>query len=179
MNTPRDMPSMLAALLAALVPLAACTVDVRNEESGRRAEVDIRTPVGDLSVRTDVDPRDTGLRVYPGARAARDDDPDSARVSIGSSWFGLDVVAANFQSTDAPERVADFYRNEMKTHGDVIVCRGDVDFAKGRVICREDASSRHVQLAVGTEARHRIVDVKPSGSGSEFALVYIRTQGER
>ncbi len=45
MSTARHTYSKLAAILAAVLPLAACTVDVRDEESGGKAEVDIRTPV--------------------------------------------------------------------------------------------------------------------------------------
>ena len=181
MSTARHTHSMLAAILAAVLPLAACTVDVRDEESGGKAEVDIRTPVGALSVRTDVGAPDTGLRLYPGAtpRRDRDDDPQSADVSIGGAWFGVKVVAANFESRDEPGEIVDFYRDEMKAYGAVTECRGDIDHRRGRMVCQEDASSRDIQLAVGTEERQRIVSVKPRGSGSEFALVYIRTGGER
>lgn len=160
--------------------LAACSVDVRNGEPGGRAEVDVRSPVGDVSVRTDIDARDTGLAIYPGAvpRRGDDDRPESANVSVGGPWFGVKVVAASFESADAPEKIVDFYRNEMKAHGEVVVCRGDVDFPRGRPTCREDASSRDVQLVAGTEARHRIVHVEPRAAGSEFALVYIQTPGK-
>lgn len=176
MKTVPSRRSHLVSTLLVVLPLAACTVDVRNEESGGKAEVDVRTPVGDVSVRTDVDARDTGLAVYPGARPLRDDenDPGSANVTVGGRWFGVKVVAASFESEDVPDEIIEFYRNEMKTHGDVVVCRGDIDFRGGQLICREDGSSRDVQLAVGTEQRHRIVDVKPRGTGSEFALVYIQ-----
>jgi hypothetical protein len=175
MRTVRRTHLLLVLIVA--VPLGACTVDVRNEESGGKAEVDVRTPVGDVSVRTDVDASDTGLAVYPGARPLQNDDdqPGSANVTVGGRWFGVNVLAANFETEDGPDKVVEFYRNEMKAHGDVVACRGDIDFRGGQLVCREDESARDVQLAVGTEQRHRIVAVKPRGSGSEFALVYIQT----
>jgi hypothetical protein len=168
---------------AALLPLAACGVDVRAGESGKKAEVDIRTPVGNMSVRTDVKTPETGLAVYPGATPLRDhDEPENADVTIGSSLFGVKVVAANYESPDRQEQILDFYRNEMKRYGNVTECRGDVDFRGGpgaqRAVCKEDLFSRDRQIVAGTEDRQRIVVVKPRGSGSEFSLVYVQTRGQ-
>ncbi len=165
----------------ALVLLAACSVDVRENARGEQEDVDIRTPVGDLSVRTSVEAPDTGLPVYPGARPTRDND-DSANVTIDTPFFGLDVVAATFESDDAPDAILAFYRNEMKTYGGVTECRGDIDFKWRRgantPVCKETTRERDVQLVVGTERRHRTVSVKPRGAGSEFAVVYVQTQGQ-
>src|SRR5688572_13016980 len=87
-----------AAFVAAVVPLAACSVDIREDaRDGEQKAVDIRTPVGAMSVRTGLDAPDTGLIVYPGATPLRDDDePESADVSIGSGRFGLKVIATKF-----------------------------------------------------------------------------------
>ena len=160
------------------IPLAACTVDVRHGDGEADSEVDVRSPVGEVSVRTEVDVRDTGLAVYPGARRLREErDPKSATVTVANSWFGVKVVAATFESTDTPEKVVDFYRTELRTYGDVVVCRGDLDVRRNRFSCRENAASRDVQLGTGTEARHRIVAVKPRGEGTEFGLVFVETSG--
>src|SRR5688500_8442011 len=116
MDTARTTYSTLAAIVVVLLPLAACTLDVREQQSGGKAEVDLRTPVGHLSVRTDVDEPATGLPVYPGARPVRDQDeePENADVTVGTSWFGVKVVAATYESGDAQEKIIDFYRNEMR-----------------------------------------------------------------
>ena len=159
--------------------MAACNVDVRKHESGGKADVDITTPVGNVSVRTNVDTPDTGLAVYPGARPLQDEDePESADVNVGNSLFGVKVIAAKFESTDTQERIIDFYRNALKSYGDVTECRGNVNFRGGRPICREKASARDFQLVVGPEDRQRIVSVKPRGTGTEFALVYVQTRGK-
>ena len=71
--------------------------------------------------------------------------------------------------------VVEFYRERMKTYGDVTECRGDVNFRNGRPVCRAEPLSADVQLLAGTEERHRVVSVKPRGAGSEFALVSIQT----
>jgi len=163
--------------VSTVVPLAACGVDVH--ESGPGKDVDIRSPLGNVSVRTDVKGLDTGLAVYPGARPLREgDDPENANVNVASRWFGVKVIAAKYESGDGQEEVLDFYRRELKSHGPVTECRGEVDFQDGsrRPVCRERPSSSEVQLVTGTEERHRIVSVKPRRDGVEFALVYITTR---
>lgn len=157
---------------------------VTEGHSGESSEVDIRFPAGKVSVRSEADARATGMPVYPGARPARDrDEQESAHVNIGTAWFGVKVVAAKFESSDAPQRVLDFYKNEMKTYGRVTECRGDVDFkvmnGTKQPVCEETrSSSTDVELIAGTEERQRIVAVKPRGSGSEFSLVYVETRGD-
>ena len=167
---------VMAAVWPAIVVAAACVV-VREEEDGKTTRVDISTPVGALAARTGENTGDTGLPVYPGAQLSRDGgngDHDRANVSIGTPWFGLHVIAAEYESAEPPEQILDFYRERMKTYGAVLECRGDVNFKKGRPECRSQPFSKDVQLLAGTEERHRIVSVKPCGEGSEFALVSIQ-----
>ena len=173
-------PLTLALGLAALLPLAACGVDVHEAERGKNG--DIKSPLGDLSVRTDVRNPDTGLPVYPGAQPLREHgDPESADVNIASRWFDVKVIAANYESDDTQEQILDYYRREMKAFGTVTECRGNVDFRGGpgarRPVCKERPSSHDVQLVTGTEDRQRVVAVKPRGNGTEFALVYVNTRG--
>jgi hypothetical protein len=169
----------VALLLTSVIPIAACDIDVRKDESSGKADVDITTPVGNVNVRTNIDTPDTGLAVYPGAQPLRDEDePESADVSVGNSMFGVKVLAAKFESRDGQDKVIDFYRNELKTYGDVTECRGDVDYRRGRAVCREKPFERDLQLVAGPEDRQHIVSVKPRGDGTEFALVYIQTRGK-
>jgi hypothetical protein len=172
-------PLTLALVFSALLPLAACGIDVQDAEQGKK--VDIRSPLGNVNVRTDIANPDTGLPVYPGAQPLReDDDHESADVNISSPWFGVKVVAATYESADTQDKILEFYRQEMKTYGPVTECRGDVDFRGGqgkrRPVCKERPSSRDIQLLTGTEERQRVVSVKPRGSGSEIALVYVNTR---
>jgi hypothetical protein len=172
---------MMAAMVMASLPLAACSIDVSEDDTPGRKDVDIRTPVGAMSVETGVDV-ETGLRVFPGAEPLQERDaPESANVNIGTSLFGLKVAAAKFESDAEPSTILDFYRGEMRTYGTVTECRGDVDFrGPGRnrqPVCEEDRGGDEIQLVVGTEGRHRLVSVKPRGAGSEFAVVYIQTRG--
>lgn len=105
------MPAMrafaLIALLSTVVVHFACTV-VRQPDDPAGATVSIATPVGAMVARTGEDAGNTGMPVYPGARLSRDDDDaERANVTIGTPWFGLHVVAAEYESVDAPDRILD------------------------------------------------------------------------
>jgi hypothetical protein len=167
-----------SAVCVLLLPLAACTIDVQHNESGGKGEVDIRTPVGDVSVRTDVDRPDTGLPVYPGASLLREgDEPESANVNVGAFGFGVKVAAAKYESADSQQAILDFYKDSMKSFGTITECRGEVDFRRDGPVCRARLSTPDVQLVAGTRDNQRIVVVKPRGDGSELALVHVQTRG--
>jgi len=166
----------IAVVLPAIALVTSCAVE-REEEGGNTTRVAISTPVGGLAARIGDTSGDTGLPVYPGAQLSRDEadgNLEGATVSIGTRWFGLHVVAAEYESGESPERILDFYRGRMQTLGPVTECRGEVDFRNGRPECRSQPRSDDVQLLVGTEQRHRMVSVKPRGEGTQFALVSIQ-----
>jgi hypothetical protein len=170
-----------SAIVAASFLSSACDVEVRGDHHGRDANVDIRTPVGSLSVRSDGVVPDTGLPVYPGAQPLRDsDEGHHASVQIHTSLFGMAVAAAEFGSPDQPAAVVEFYQAAMRQYGDVVVCRGDIDFQgrrdRQRAVCDDRPSRRETQLVVGTRDNYRMVAVKPRGNGSEFAVVRINTR---
>jgi hypothetical protein len=170
------------ATLVAPVLLVACSINVDKRDGDDQANVDIRTPFGNLSVRAGGEVPDTGLPVYEGARPLRDggEHPENADVSISSPFFGVEVAAAKFEHDAAPEEILAFYGNELKAYGEVTECRGNIDFDRwsdSRPECRERPRSNEIQLAAGTEHEHHIVSVKPRGDGSEFALVYVQTRG--
>jgi hypothetical protein len=178
MDRPRVL-SAAAALVAMVLPITACNVDVRKHESDGKADVDITTPVGNVSVRTNVETPDIGLAVYPGARPLEDkDEPTSANVNVGNSMFGVKVSAAKYESADAQDRIVDFYRNELKAYGEVTECRGDVNYRRGHPVCRDKFFSDDLQLVAGPEHQQHIVSVKPRGDGTEFGLVYVQTRGK-
>jgi hypothetical protein len=166
---------LAAALLAGL---GGCTIQKKGE--GGNKKVDIETPIGSLHVNTQVDPKDTGMAVYPGAtRAEEADSTHAANLSIDSSLFGAKVVAIKYRSDDPPDKLLDFYRKQLKAYGEVTECHGSISFERGNMRCHETGSRNETNLVTGTEERHHVVSVKPEGKGSKFALVYIQTRGER
>jgi hypothetical protein len=178
-----------AAVVVALALLAGCSINEQKSADNKDKKVEIKTPFGDLKVNTEVDPRDTGLPVYPGARRAPKDEHDSnaANVNISTGAFGLKVVAVKFESDDPPDKVLAFYRDKVKAYGGkYLECRGmDIDFHGDRnddsseISCgKGDAHGDSTELKAGTPDRQHIVSVKPHGSGSEFALVYVNKRGK-
>jgi len=170
----------LSVVLAGALLAALCGCTIQKQGEGSNKKVDIQTPVGSLHVNTQVDPKDTGLAVYPGAtRAEEDDSKHAANLSMDSSLFGVKVVAIKYRSDDPPDKLLDFYRKQLRAYGDVSECRGSVSFENGNLRCREAGLGEETSLVTGAEQRHHIVSVKPQGKGSNFALVYVQTRGEK
>ena len=182
-----------SALLAALVILPGCSINVKDKDKNGEKRVDIRTPMGDIHVNEQPDIRETGLSLYAGAKPAPKDngeDKKSANVNISGMGFALKVVAAEFQSDDSPDKVIAYYNKELQRFGKPIQCHGrwnggdvntdlhskDKDKEGSKpVSCRDNGKGDSVELKVGTEENQHIVAVKPDGKGTRFALVYVRT----
>lgn len=184
---------LLGIMLASLV-FAGCTISTHKErgENGENKDVDIRTPFGSLSVhKGSATAKETGLALYPGAqlKTDADDEDSSANVNMSSSFFGgLKVVAAKYRSDDPPDKVLAFYRKDLAHFGKVVDCTGgfNMHFEPRQkdepVSCEGDSGSDRdykEELKVGTQHDQRIMAVKPSGKGSEFALVYVRAHDNK
>ena len=181
----------LATLLAALCVLPACSVNVRDKASSKEAgaRVDIQSPVGDLHVDEQADIRGAGLTIYPGAKPAPKDtseDKKSANVNLSLPGFALKVVAAEYVSDDAPDKLIAYYDKEMQRFGKPIQCQGrwrggdvEVDSDKHEglskpVACGGKGGGDSVEIKVGTQGNQHIAAIKSDGKGSRFALVYVR-----
>ena len=187
--------------LASLLVIAGCSINVKKNKNGEEQNVDIQTPVGGIHVNTDAAVRDTGLPTYPGAREKQkgsDGNSNKANVNISSSLFGVKVVAVEFLSDDPPEKIAAFYRDQLKRYGGILECHtknshgdaGDVDVKIGkdgkdkdekdnRLACEGNGGST-LELKVGTKDNQHIVSISPQdkGKGTDFALVYVQTRCE-
>jgi len=180
----------LGAFLAALCLLPACSINANDKSKDGEAHVDIKSPMGDLHVSEQADIRDAGLTLYPGAKPAPKDDGDdkkSANVNLSLPGFSLKVVAAEFNSDDAPTKIITYYDKELQKYGKPIQCKGEWSTGHGGhvessgedkmakpVSCDKGGSGDSVELKVGTEGNQHVVAVKPNGQGSRFALVYVR-----
>jgi hypothetical protein len=180
---------VLLTAIAAISSLVACSINVDdkgNKEGSKR--VDIQSPIGDLHVSEQADIRDSGLTVYPGATPApkeKNDEEKSANVNLALPGFQLKVVAAEFLSNDAPDKITAYYDKELQRFGKPIQCRGayssggnvemhDKDDLSKSVACDKTDSLDGLELKVGTEGNQHIVAVKPDNKGTRFALVYVR-----
>ncbi|HKW77152.1 MAG TPA: hypothetical protein VJN64_16585 [Terriglobales bacterium] len=186
---------LLLGITAISLILAGCTISThkeRGENGENNKDVDIRTPLGSISVhKGSATAKETGLASYPGAQLKTDaeDEDSSANVNISSSLFGgLKVVAAKYRSDDSPDKILAFYRKELAHYGNVVDCTGgfnmrfEAHHKDDPVSCNGDHGSDHdykEELKVGTENNQRIMAVKPAGKGSEFALVYVRAHDNK
>jgi hypothetical protein len=171
---------MLAMLLAAL----GCSIS--EKKNGGSENVKIATPVGGLKVQTNIDPKEVGLNVYPGARLKPSEDSDhdkSANVNMNTPFFHLKVIALDYLSDDPPAKVLDFYKKEMGRYGKVLQCdhtgsSNNVNThgndMKLKLECDDTGGGDKTELKVGEGEAQHIVGVSPNGKGTEFGLVYIQ-----
>lgn len=136
----------------------------------------------------DVPAEQTGMKVYPGATPIRNrnDESESANLQFSFGDYGLKVVAAKLQSADAPDKVAQFYREDLARFGTVLDCTGTgvpptppaPKAKKSKVLtCDGDKPRRNgVLLKVGTRDDQRVAEVHPLGSGSKISLVHVKTR---
>jgi hypothetical protein len=179
----------IAALVTVLSMAIGCTISERDNERGSK-DAEIRTPVGGLKVQTNIDPKDVGLAVYPGARLKPSGDSDkdkSANVNISTPFFGLRVIALDYETDDPPAKVLDFYKKELSRYGRVVECKNSspshvnnkdqVDM-KFDLKCDDTGSGNSTELKAGEGNAQHIVGVTPQTKGTEFGLVYIQIRGK-
>jgi len=193
-----------ATASAMLIALGACNIHVDKDDKGGDKRVDITTPMGNLKVRNDnVEAKDTGLAVYPGAaiKPKNGHDDNKANVNIDTPFFGVKVVALTYTSQDDFSKVLDWYRGQMKGFGRYVECKGPSHDNKGGPHHKDDlskpvecdsevgvnnegstanviaADGKSIELKTGTNGNQHIVSVKPVDRGTEFSLVYVRVRG--
>ena len=192
MSTPKAISWLpIAAILAALAVLPACSVNVKDPGDDGNSKVDINTPVGAIHVNENADARDAGLPVYPGARMkpkSKDGDSKSANVNLSAFGYGLKVVALEYESDDAPGKIIAFYHDQLKKYGNVVECPtlghfhlnmkySDKSGDSHSLTC-DSVGGTNIELKAGTDENQHIVAVESEGKGSSFSLVYVRTHGK-
>ena len=185
----------LIAATALLLPLAGCFVETKKHADGKGDDVNIQTPLGGMSVKTDQAQvaQKLGLPVYPGAvpEKKKDNDESSADVNMNFGPFHLRVLAQGFTSTDSPDKVRAFYKKALGQYGDVIECQHNhavsgspVRTAQG-LSCDDDdhisvgskgkgkvtVDESEVELKAGSKSRQHIVGYEAKDGGTKFGLV--------
>lgn len=187
----RSFTVVISVMLAGAIvfTLSGCNVAVQKKDGGDTKKVDISTPFGDIKVDKGANAHDTGLPLYPNSREKKEDnsnDSKSANVNMSFGGFGLKVVAATYEVDDAPDKVLSFYRKELDKYGKLLECKGgsigkvnieEKDKNGTELHCDSKGNSDVTELKVGTKGLQRVVAIKPSGKGSEYSLVYVRTSG--
>ena len=139
------------------------------------------TPLGDLSVRGDAVPEDVGVAVYPGARPLEDgDEAERANVFLSSPFVDLRVAALKYLSDDQPDAIAEFYRRSSPPTERSRSAAAIWTSTRRRPAVQDAAVGRRgqLQVGVGSKGNFRLASVKPRGTGSEFAVVYVRASND-
>jgi hypothetical protein len=174
-------------LVAGVLLLSACSINVKKNENGEDKKVDIETPIGGIHVDSQPDTTDTGLSIYPGARIdqEKNDGDQNANVNLSAFGFGLRVAAAAYLSDDPPAKILDFYRGQLKKYGNVLECHTEGhtnasyshrDTGSKQLTCEQNSGS-NMELKAGNEDNQHIVSVESKGKGSKFALVHVQMRG--
>jgi hypothetical protein len=194
--------SRFAARFATVVLAVACTLALAQcagSQEGAKADqdksLDVRSSLGDAHLGHDADARSAGFPLYPGARLKLKDDEGNRKglnMAILTQAFGMKVVAAEYESDDAPTQIVDFYREKLKRYGPVLECHrskdgvhadadNDMDRGSKELKCEGDNTGPITELKVGTENNQHLVviEASPTGKGSTFGVVYLQTRGKQ
>lgn len=187
--------TVLLACLAVAMWAAGCRVNVEKSASGDSKNVQVDTPFGGIHVNTgQTTAADVGLPVYPGAQLVTGDDHHrSANVRMGFGDWQMHVQVASYTTPDDEDKVAAFYRNALRSYGDVIACRDGAPVgtpATSDGLSCSDHGHPHVnvnnrgenygyqpdngglELKSGSERHQHIVGFeKPQAGQTRFALV--------
>ena len=150
------------------------------------------------AARHDASPVDAGLSVYPGAQSEQESRQSGKDLSCASCALGLrtvsldnvsvrELTAAKYLSSDPPEKVLSYYKNQLKLYGTVVECGGGANtevsvrlsnrsLSNPSACEPEDVGRAQVELKAGDALEQHIVAVGPHGRGSEFTLVHVRTR---
>lgn len=132
-------------------------VRVHETEVGDHKNVQIETPFGNLRVNKNngLEPASVGIPVYPGAQ--RDSDHGggaSFEFDGGELHKDLTIAAANYFTSDAPDKVRDYYRHEFptwKTHWE----------------------NDGMRLEVKENGQMRTIFIRPKGDGTRIAIASV------
>lgn len=178
------------ALLALALPLAllgGCRISKHSD--GNNKDVDIQTPFGSTSIKTNdnADVSAIGVSPYPGAVPVKENDGDNSNADVNLSFgnFHLGVKAASFQTPDDSGKVLTFYRHDLARYGDVIECRGHSAVGSPTrtsqgLTCDEDGKHNKVttsgddlELRAGSQQHQHIVGVETKNGGTRIGLVLL------
>jgi hypothetical protein len=173
--------ALFIALFLAALPLAA---QDQKPSNARQSSSD--DSIG-FNLGRNASAKDVGLPIYPGARRHKDDSNDSSALNVGLSGgsVGFKLFVLKMESTDAPEKVAAFYRKALAKYGTVLDCsnpsaatNSSDDKSSKKLTCDDEKPKpNEISLKAGTKEKQHAVSVEPDGTSTTFQLVYIETKG--
>lgn len=133
--------------------------------------------------------KDVGLPVYPGAKPHKDEKEDSPSVKMGlwGSSFGFKLAVMKMESSEAPEKIAEYYKKALAKYGPVLNCSevpakatsNDDRKSSNQLTCDDDKPEKGGLLfKAGTKEKQHIVGIQQNGQGAIFQLVYVEARGD-
>jgi len=134
-------------------------------------------------------PKEVGLPLYPGAKPHKDEKNDSASVRMGlwGGSFGFQLAVMKMESSDAPEKIAEFYKKALAKYGTVLNCSDpsqkpsakDKSESSNKLECDDDKPEKgELVFKAGTKEKEHVVAIQANGAGSLFQLVYVEARGD-
>lgn len=131
--------------------------------------------------------RQIGLPIYPGSKASRDSENESAaaNLSIWAGGFGAKLVVMKLETPDSPQKVASYYHDALGKYSTVLDCSktdstreiGKKSADDNTISCDNDTSVKNGQLyKAGTKRMQHIVGIEPYGPGTRFQLLYLEAK---
>jgi hypothetical protein len=174
--------ALLFVLLAAALPLAAQDPKNSNAQQSSSDSDSIGFNLG-----KNASAKDVGLPIYPGARRHIDDANDSSALNMGlwGGSTGFKLFVLKMETSDAPEKVAAFYRKALAKYGTVLDCSNasaptssDNEKNSKKLTCEDEKPKpNEISLRAGTKEKQHAVGIEPNGTGTTFQLVYVETKG--
>lgn len=149
-----------------------------NDAGGGRKEVSIKTPFGGIEVNKDktVSEVSLGLPFYPGATSASDSADASVNMQFGS--HALRIVVGKFQTTDALDKVKDFYQERLTREVGKFEPRDDIELNPNHWDTKEGnfmGKNREGKTVfeIKKHDHERVVALKGNEDGTRIELVRI------
>jgi hypothetical protein len=186
-STTRHSHRVLSSALFFVVLLAALPLAAQDQKDSNAQQSSSDNDSIGFNLGKNASAKDVGLPIYPGARRHIDDANDSSALNMGlwGGSTGFKLFVLKMESTDAPEKVAAFYRKALAKYGTVLDCSNasaasaasDNKSSKKLTCEDEKPKPNEISLKAGTKEKQHAVGVEPNGNGSTFQLVYIETKG--
>jgi hypothetical protein len=182
-------------LVAGLLTLAGCSVNVNKGADGQDKDVAIHTPFGGMEVHNKGGVVDTGLAAYPGAvlNPGKDGNSKSVDMHMGFGAWQIKIQVASYISQDSQMKLEAFYRKQLSQYGKVLTCKnnepvGTPTVTEGGLTCQDktkvqgdhvDSGNNVLELKAGSNQRQHIVALKSKGAdGTHFQLISLVVPGD-
>ena len=155
-------------------------VNVNGNDDAK--QVSIKTPFGGLEVHKNTGVTEASMRlpIYPGARAATDEDSASVSLAFGGAQ-GLNIVVGKFDTADPKDRVLNFYQGRLTAQEgpftpeekiDFDTANFDLDSGKMGNFVGRDHSGKTI-FKIRQPGEERVVALEDRDGGTRIEMVRI------